>query len=265
MEWYEKPSILEELNNVDYVFSIDENGTSTLNSASIFTNDNKWFTLTGVLIDIQKFNNIKENFLSLKHKYWKKGLYEEKRVVFHSKEIRKKQGPFNPKIIDIDSFTDDLNSILSDMPIRIYSTSIDKSRHRSQYITPYPVYELGMEFIIERFCFEMRRLKKNGVVVLESRGLKEDNLILHKMKKLISSGNEYSDKENFNCISGVYFNPKRTLDGTMSYWPLEVSDLISYSIYQYVKLEKETDIFHAIKTKIYGYPDIQGKGLKIFP
>lgn len=265
MEWYEEPSKIEKLSNVDYLFAVDENGTSTLKNAASLDDNNKWFTVTGVLIDIKHFNNIKEDIVELKERYWENGFYDGRRVVFHAKDIRKKQGPFNPKIIDIDNFVDDMNEILSGMPIKIYSANIDKLKHRLQYSTPYPVYELGIEFIIERFCFEMRRRRNNGIVLLESRGPKEDKTVLHKMKKLIDYGNDYSDKDNFDCISGVYFNPKRTHDGAMSYWPLEVSDIISYSIYQHVKAEKETDTFNAIRRKIYGHPDIHGKGLKIFP
>lgn len=264
-KWRKKPTKADNLSNVDYLFAIDENGTSTIKNAKNFNDNSKWFTVTGVLIDLTEFNDIRQKFIELKEKHWTEGLYKSNRVVLHSKDIRKKQGPFNPKLIDLESFSGELNELLSWAPVKVYSANIDKYRHWQQYHTPYPVYELGIEFIMERFSFEMRRKRAKGAILLESRGFKEDKDVLHKMKNLIDFGSDFIPKENFECISGVYFNPKLTDNGKMSYWPLEISDIISYSVHQYVKAEKKIDTFHAIEEKIYGYPKINGRGLKIFP
>ncbi|AYQ59414.1 DUF3800 domain-containing protein [Enterococcus faecium] len=265
MDWNENPCKLDTLKDVDCIFSIDENGNSTLKNAHLFNENNKLFTISGVYIDTEHYNLIRDQLMYIKNKYWTDGLFQGKRVVFHSKEIRKKQGPFNPKIINYDDFKSDLNVFLSELPVKIYSATIDKFEHNNRYFQPYPVYELGVEFIIERFCFDLRRQNKKGIVLLESRGYKEDCLVLSKLKTLLKSGNEYNSEDNFSCICGVYFNPKRTIDGMQSYWPLEISDILSYRIHRFVRTEIEDADFDCIKEKIFGYPDFEGKGLKIFP
>jgi len=265
VDWNEGPCRIDTLENVDCIFSIDENGNSTLKNAHLFDDNNKLFTITGVYIETEYNNLIRDQLMEIKNKYWEDGLFQGKRVVFHSKEIRKKQGPFNPKLINYIDFKNKLNDFLSGLPVKMYSATIDKFEHNNRYINPYPVYELGVEFIIERFCFDLRRKNKQGVVLLESRGFKEDCLVLSKLKNLLESGNDYNSEDNFSCISGVYFNPKRTSDGRQSYWPLEISDILSYRIHRFIRTGIEDEDFVCIKDKIFGYPDFEGKGLKIFP
>ena len=123
----------------------------------MFDDNNKLFTITGVYIETEYHNLIRDQLMEIKNKYWEDGLFQGKRVVFHSKEIRKKQGPFNPKLINYIDFKNKLNDFLSGLPVKMYSATIDKFEHNNRYINPYPVYELGVEFIIERFCFDLRR------------------------------------------------------------------------------------------------------------
>lgn len=265
MGWYDEPTSIESLENVDSIFAIDENGTPTLKNAFQFNNDNRLFIITGIHINMEDYKVICDEIMKLKNNFWDSGLFKGERVVLHSKDIRKKQGPFNPKNIDYNKFKQDLDEMLNNLPIQIYSSTIDKKKHCEKYYIPRPVYELGVEFIIERFCFDMRRERKKGIVILESRGTKEDDFVLQKMKELLQVGNDFNNVENFSCIKGVYFNPKRTKNKKQSYWILEISDLISYRIHKFIKTGKEDDEFNCIKEKIFGYPNYEGKGLKIFP
>ena len=268
MTWRESPCSLDVLKDVDCVFSIDENGNSDLRGVKASSTENiniKWFTVTGILIKMEHFNIIKEDLVDLKLKYWENGMHDNSRVVFHSRDIRKKQGPFNPKKIDYPSFMEDLNTFLSDSPVKIYSTSINKYKHTSQYVNPYPVYPIALEFMVERFCFELRRNDMTGVLVLESRGINEDRIILEQLKLLLENGNDYFDCDDFNNIKGVYFNPKRTKNKKKSYWQLELADLYSYSVHKFVKTNEKDANFLAFEDKIMGFPNYEGKGIKIFP
>lgn len=265
MEWYDRPTKIESLRDIDFLFAIDENGTSTIKNSHLFDDQNKYFTITGTCFNMEHYDSIRSQVIEFKEKFWENGIFKNKRVILHSKDIRKKQGAFNPKIINYDIFKDELDELLSSLPIKIYSSSIDKKAHCEKYYTPYPVYELGVEFIIERFCFDLRRKNKNGIVLLESRGYKEDCLVLDKIKNLLDFGNDFNDEDNFSNIKGVYFNPKRTADGMQSYWPLELSDVLSYRIHKYVKTGEKSSDFYYIEDKIFGYPLYLGKGIKIFP
>lgn len=264
--WRSNPCSIDNLKDVDCLFAIDENGTSILENPFQLNKNNNFFTVTGVYFDLINHNEIQQSVSSLKNEFWEDGLFKKQRVVLHSKDIRKKQGAFNPKIIDYDKFIGNLLELLNKLPITIYSCTINKEKHFAKYtFNASPIYELGVEFIIERHCFNLRRNNKTGTVLLESRGKKEDFFILQKMKQLLEFGNNYNQKSLFSPIKGVYFNPKSTSDKLKSYWALEIADVISYYIYNYVKTGDESDGFNVIKEKIYGYPNHLGKGLKIFP
>lgn len=266
MKWRKSPVKLENITEqVDYIFSIDECGTSVIKGIKNFQEHQQLFTLSGIKIPLAKFNYSKDIVMALKHKYWNNALFNHERVVFHSRDIRKKQGAFNPRLVDHKSFSQDLVDALSKIEMEIFSVSIDKIKHVESYSTPYPVYELAFEFLLERFCFGLRRENATGILLFESRGRKEDAEILNKVNNLLINGNDFNRNVSFSCIKGVYFNPKKTKNKKQSYWPLEISDLVSYSIHQYVRKENKNKFFKSIENKIYSYPNYIGKGIKIFP
>ncbi len=51
--------------------------------------------------------------------------------------------------------------------------------------------------------------QSTGLIILESRGKKEDKVLLNKIKHLIDYGNNMNPSSTFSKIKGVYFNPKR--------------------------------------------------------
>ena len=46
---------------------------------------------------------------------------------------------------------------------------------------------------------------------------------------------------------------------------LEIADLFSYPIHQYIKYKKINPAFEILKYKIDKYPNFYNKGLKLFP
>lgn len=262
LDWKDTPLLLSEVTpEMECIFAIDENGTPSMNNIE----RNQFFSITGILIHRENFLTLEKEVMCLKDKYWENSFFEGRRVVFHSREVRKKQGPFNPRLIDHSRFLNDLGLLLSDIPINIYSSHIDKINHLLRYSNPYPVYNLALEYMVERFCIELNKLNKKGILILESRGRKEDNIVLKHLLNLFENGNDYYKPSKFECIIGVYFNPKRTNNQKKSYWPLELADLYSYSIHRFIKEGKKDQLFSTFETKITGYPDYDGKGIKIFP
>ena len=66
-------------------------------------------------------------------------------------------------------------------------------------------------------------------------------------------------------IKCVHFNPKWYGGYTAIFAGLEIADLFSYPIHQYVKYKKENISFNTIKDKIEFYPNFMNKGIKIYP
>lgn len=276
--WRNRPTTIDYISEaIDYVVSIDESGSPDLkrvlkakNEGLSINENEKHFTVTACNIAVRDFNDARDMVMQLKHKYWSNALFyynnKEKRICFHSRDIRGRKGAFNPDIIDYSSFIADLSDLMAKIPITLYASHIDKMRHVQQYRYPDLPYNLCMNFVLERIARDIGS-KKSCVVILESRGIKEDKDLLDKIKSLIDYGNMYNDKRAFSFIKGVYFNPKwcQIAQDQMSYWELELADLCAYPIQKYFVHGTRDKAFDILLPKIKGYPSVDGKGLKSFP
>lgn len=276
--WRNRPTTIDYISpNIDYVISIDESGSPDLkqplkykHTGQCIQDSDKHFTVTACSISMENFTIARDMVMALKHKYWVNALYTykgtEKRVCFHSREIRGRREAFNPNLIDYDSFVVDLSQLIRDVPITLYASHIDKVRHVIQYAYPVSPYDLCMNFVLERIILTIGSAK-TCVIILESRGAKEDKILLKQIINLIDHGNRYYSSSFFSPIKGVYFNPKwcHLKNDQMSYWELELADICAYPIQKYFVYGTQDKAFKTLLPKIHCYPSISGKGLKSFP
>lgn len=276
--WRNRPTTLEEApRTIDWIVAIDESGTPDLKHIAKSINCNKainagdaQFTVTACAIKIKDFDNAKEQVMCIKNKYWENALYKykdgEKRVCFHSKEIRSKAQAFNPNLINYTEFVEDISNMMSSMPIKLLAANIDKKRHIEKYIYPKNPYDLCMNFVLERLMWNIGK-NETCYVILESRGKKEDKDLLDRIKHLIDNGNNQNESDVFSKIKGVYFNPKwsHKNDDKKSYWMLELADLCAFPIHKYLAYGTVDPAFDILKKKICCYPNIKGRGIKSFP
>lgn len=246
--------------NIDSILFLDENGTPSLKNIN---NNNEWFTMTGIMFYKEHGYKSNKELNDLKGKYWKNGCFKDKKVVLHSRDIRKKEGSFNPKMIDIESFKENLIQIISDSEFLVFSSSINKKFLKTNYLYPYPVYSYCLTFIIERYVCFLRDNRIKGALVLESRGKREDTELYAKIKLLLDEGTKFV-KGPYSEIVEVYFNNKRTKDNLDAYPLLEVADIIGYEIFKFVSKNIKSKLYTLISFKFYNYPRIKGYGLKIF-
>lgn len=259
--------------------SIDENGNSDLKGVTRALRKghdvpeaDRHFTVTGVILRRADFPRLRDRFLELKTTYWDDGKFSYpgkglRRVCFHSREIRKREGPFAGDEFDYDGFLNDLTAVLRDTPATIIASSIDRVRHVQTYPDPYHPYELCMTFVLERFAMFLNRRRATGLVLLESRGKKEDKFLLTHITRVLDNGTYYCPVSHFENIVGVYFNPKWSeRDGFQaSYVSLELADLCSHPIHTFAWTGNRNRAFQVLEPKLDGYPHYVGKGLKVFP
>lgn len=276
--WRNRPTTIDYLSKkIDYIVSIDESGNSNLKLAleakslgHDLADSEKHFTVTACCIAMKDFLVAKDMVMTLKNKYWQDAVFPykgiNKRVCLHSREIRGKREAFSPEFIDYDSFITDLSHVITEMPMTVFASHIDKIRHVNQYAFPNSPYDLCMNFVLERVIRSIG-MGKTCVVILEARGTKEDKALLNQIKYLLTHGNQYNPAKMFSSIKGVYFNPKwcHMAQDQMSYWELELADLCAYPIQKYFVYGKKDRAFEALLPKIYGFPNVTGKGLKSFP
>lgn len=262
------------------IIAVDETGTSNLKPVQKAImrgiepdTSEKTFTVTACMLDFQDYLESLESIYNLKCKYWKDGFFdygnnEIRRVCLHSREIRRKEGPFHPGIIDYPAFVEELSETIRKIPMTLFASHINKVEHVRQHSNPESPYCLCLDFILERIVLS-NTTKQTCVIALESRGKKEDRFLLEHLRGVLQNGTNGLSSQCFSCITGVYFNPKWSVDDSKKTtpWQLELADLCAYPIYRHCVSDSTTKnrAFEAVENKLYHYPDYKGYGLITFP
>ncbi|MDQ0359764.1 DUF3800 domain-containing protein [Breznakia pachnodae] len=277
--WREKPTVITSCPiNITHIAFMDENGNVNMKNVINHIENNveldlgsSHFCLTSVLINRENLTKIGKEIKFIKTKHWgNKATYlygnEEKQVCFHSRDIRMQKGPFNQTKINSQKFMNDLNQLMKKLPISITSCCIDK-------VFLYKIggnlvkspYTIAVTKILETLVTVQLKTSDKALIILESRGKKEDCKLLNEVVDLIEFGTSSVSINQFNKIVGVYFNPKRVSKdihkASATFWGLEIADLCSYPIYKKYRGGQSDTSFLLIERKIHGYPDYLNKGM----
>ena len=263
--WRDYPQKVINWNKgIDYAMFIDENGNSSkinsvfksiTNNKEVDEND-RYFTITGCIFTKNDYKKTTDEIEDLKEKYWVNGKYydtgtkTDRYVCFHSREIRRHDKAFNDKIINHDNFMKDLTNVLENINCTIISVTVDLVEYlKKGYLQN--VYELAFDLLLERYIYATKNNKK-GILMLEARRKNEDRELLNHITNIIDNTgrNKISCNELNEKIKGVYFNPKWNDEYTRTFTGLEIADLFSYPIHQYVKYNKLNPAFEVLKFKI---------------
>lgn len=275
--WRNRPTAIERVDtSIDTVVYIDESGNANLapvlkaiQAGKPVPESEKHFTIAACALAVNDLEEVASTVMEIKRRYWEDATFsysgKTKRVCFHSREIRNRKDPFSPKLIDYGSFIADLSKMMADMPYVLYASHVDKEKHATRYVHPDSPYDLCLTFVLERIAKSL--IGKSCIVILESRGTKEDKELLNHIKNLIDHGTQYTSPEKFQLIRGVYFNPKWSAsdDSMKTFWGLELADLCAYPIHKFFAHNVTDASYNTLRPKMYGYPCIEGYGLKTFP
>lgn len=244
---------------MDYFLFLDESGDHGLSKI-----DEQFpvFVLCGVLFSQPDYQVLLQKIKLLKQKYW-----PDKKVILHSRDIRKCQNEFSI-LLDVElkaSFYSDLNAIIASSNYEIIAASIHKPRYLKQYgLLQSDVYQISLSFVIERaiFCLDGKSGdNKKLSISIEKRGKKEDNSLNAYFHRLLQVGTYYVDNrrmQDYN-LTLAFKDKKQDIFG------LQLSDLVAYPIARYVlDPNRANPAFEILKSKFY---QKGGKryGLKIFP
>ena len=282
--WWERPTILKEWPpEIQHIMFVDESGSPNLRAVNRHLREGtlldigeKVLVISGLIIARPDYPDVRKAIVELKNLYWPPdGQYfyqkkqENRRVCFHSEEIRKRQGPFAfSSNTTYNQFISDLSSLMVSSPYKLLSAGLDKLAHAQKYTTPLHPYNLCMNFILERFAkFILCPGDHRGIVILEARGGKEDHATLKNLLHLLSNGNAYVNAKTMQRITGIYFHPKWCCDSknTKTYIGNELADLVSYPIHKFIREGIKDKAYCAIESKFDCYPSYMGRGLKTFP
>lgn len=264
---------IDENEGISHILFIDENGQEGYDSLEKAINDNKpinegdlHLTLTSVIVTTDNLKSIQENITAFKNKWWPpSGMYtyrdKYQKVTLHSREMRRKEGPFHSSVLDTDQFKNGVYQLISSLPIKIRSAHIDKLKMIQKYKFREDAYSLGMSFILERLVKFDTRHDSKIILIFESRSDEKDIKMIKAINELLKSGTYYVSSEVFaEKIVGIYFNPKRPQnDDSKSYFGLEIADICSYPIHKFQKNGTKDEFYSLILSKLCFC------GLKKFP
>jgi hypothetical protein len=244
---------------MDYYLFIDESGDHGLaNIDSSFP----VFVLCGVLMSDDNYKTLNENFSNIKESFWK-----NKKVIFHSRDIRKCDKEF--KILLDNEVKLRFYKELDESIVKSSYIVIASIIYKEDYIRKYgklktDVYEIALSFLVERAIFYLDTLKVNiGTLyfILEERGKKEDIQLKKHFESLRNKGTFYLSPErlkNYN-LKIEFRSKKQNING------LQLSDLVAYPIARFaMDKERANPAFELVKPKIYS-KGAKMFGLKYFP
>jgi len=242
-----------------YYLFIDESGDHGLTTID---SDFPVFLLSGVVISATDYDPISLSIDKMKSAFW-----GERKVILHSRDIRKCEKEFNI-LFDLDvkkRFYEHINDIISKGKFTIIASAIRKDKYiRGFGKLSDDVYELSLSFIIERAIFYLDNLKEDPIqlfVIIEKRGAEEDRKLGVHFQKLLARGTGYVSADRLKSYGiNIHFRSKKeNING------LQLADLVAYPIARYVIDPKRANpAFDLLKEKFYS-KDGNRYGLKVYP
>lgn len=99
-------------------------------------------------------------------------MFSSKHIILHTADIARNRGSF-VSLKDSQkrqSFYDQLNQLIKELPFKVVACIIDKQRHKEKYSdAALDPYQLSLIVLVERFVHELRdRQQSSGEIITES-------------------------------------------------------------------------------------------------
>jgi len=225
------------------------------------------FVLSAVLIKERKYDRIKEELRFLKQRYWGRSDF-----VFHSREIRRREGLYRSLEDKYESFLEDLTELIEEFDFTVIAAVIDKIKLVNSYPEPFDPYELALRFLMERIAIEVGpNYPRDLWLHLEGRGKREDRKLLGLALRFRDGIDQLAHQRSpglqktMSKIRIKFYSKNDLIDG------LQLADLVAWPIgRQYLNPSRRSPSyrpFQVIKAKMRRGPQnkLLGYGLKIFP
>lgn len=245
-------------NRDQYYLFLDECGDQNLSNFDPYF---PIFTLCGVIMSQTQLEVVSNKISALKKEFW-----GDKKIIFHSRDIRKCQNGFEI-FFDLDikqKFYKQINEILKEKLYVIVCCSILKEPYIRQYGRLNDVYGQSLSYIMERTVFYLDSLSKDRIrltTIVECRGKKEDKALLDYYNKVSDRGTYWVTSERIKN----YFKEFEMRRKSENFIGLQIADLVAYPITRHVLDENGVNLaFDVVKENIY---QKEGKlyGMKVFP
>lgn len=241
----------------DYIVYVDESGDHGIDSI-----DPNYPLFVLAFCIFHKKDYIKTISPALQH--FKFQHFGHDMVILHENDIRKDKGSFSflKTKEKKENFMNELTDIMVSAPFTLIATVIKKESLKAKYAYPENPYHIALGFGLERIYRYLNSIGQDDKVthvIVENRGLKEDNDLELEFRRVCDGSNYHSKPLPFRII----FADKRT-----NSCGLQMADLVARPIgLSQLRPDQPNRAFEALKKKFYcdEKRNINGWGLKIFP
>lgn len=151
-------------------------------------------------------------------------------VILHRKDIINRSGYFW-RLRDkatTKAFDDDLCSLVKGAKFVLVGVCIDKLRMKQEYPVPFHPYHLALGFILERYCGLLNHINRQGDVLAESRGGKEDRQLKNAYRHIWTYGTWYHKAEFFQrALTSKEIKLKKKTDNIAG---LQLADILARAV-----------------------------------
>lgn len=232
---------------MNYILFIDESGDHGLKKV-----DPQFpvFTLCGILIKEEDYDNIKSGLNQIKDFFWK-----DKKVILHSRDIRKCEKEF-VVLFDLEVkklFYEKLNAFLQESKYSAFISTIKKEDYINKFgkITD-SVYEISVSSVVDETIKFLSSTNEifSLKLIFEKRGKSEDRSLLNYMNSLKSNGTQtYTGEDLSKLTLDIDFKDKKeNING------LQIADLIAYPAARFIiDKERANPAYDLISSKIKSF------------
>lgn len=240
-----------------YIVYVDESGDHGLDKIDP---NSPVFALCAVLYRVVDYlGNDQPLLTELKFRLW-----NHDKVVFHSRDIRRRLPPFEACRDPVKNslLLTEIAHFFNQSRATIIAAAIDKIAHKATYRTPENPYFLALQFVMERvFGHTYRDLDPDQeiVFIFESRGANEDATLARWFADIAGGMNQWGSPFPFKA---QFASKLANMAG------LQVADLAAYPIARHVEHPNvQRRDWDAIEPRLRRSPRgrLEGWGLKIFP
>lgn len=238
---------------------LDESGDHNL---SIIQTDYPIFALGGIIVENDYADGVMVDIVN----QFKQDLFGTTDIILHTADITRNRNGFE-KLIEPQfrkQFYDKLNALMRNLDYMIVACVIKKSDHLARYgIRAFDPYQLSLEILVERFCFEIGADGDEGHIVAERRDPLLDAQLELAWLNLKITGTQYIEATKVdNRIQGMTLRKKK--DNIAG---LQIADLVVSPIGRHVLGKVDREDFRIIEKKFRRSwsGNYQGYGLVIMP
>lgn len=159
-------------------------------------------------------------------------------VILHREEIVNRRSSFwrlrDPE--KAREFDDDLIDLIAGAQFRLVAVVIDKKALREGYPTPAHPYHLAIGFMLQRYCGYLNHINRHGDVMAESRGGRENRMLLDSYSRHYERGAWMTDASFFQ--QALTSRKLKIKQKSANIAGLQLADLLSNPIRKALLIER---------------------------